>query len=400
MPTFVYEGKSRAGRPVTGELEAKDQQELLNLLRRNQIQVTKVKRKPRELNIVFGTGVTIKDITQFSRQFATMIGAGLPLVQCLNILSEQTVNPNFRKILLQITQDVQSGNTLADSLAKHRKVFGDLFVHMVEAGEAGGILENILLRLASYLEKSAALKRKIKGAMTYPMVIGAIALVATVAMLTFVVPTFAKMFADMGGTLPKPTLIVMALSKFVKGSIVYLVIIGIFSFIGFKRFTATPTGRLLLDRFIFALPVIGDMQKKTSIARFSRTLSTLLGSGVSILDALDITARTAGNRVIHDAIKRMVSNIAGGKTIVEPMKQTGVFPSMVTQMVGVGEQTGGLEIMLAKVADFYEEEVDASVEVLTALMEPVIMVFLAVIMGGMLLAMYLPMFDLINQVKG
>jgi len=400
LPTFVYEGRTRSGKEISGELEAKDQRELFTLLRRNQITVTKVKKRPREIRLRFGTGVKTSDITNFARQFSTMIGAGVPIVQCLEILSAQTENKNFSNILKQITRDVQSGMTLADAMSKNRDVFGDLFVHMVEAGEVGGILESVLLRLASYMEKAMELRRKVKGAMVYPLAIFAISIVGVIVLLVFVIPVFAKMFADFGGQLPAPTRFVIALSHFIRGKFIYLTFGTIALIYLFRRFAKSSSGRAILDRLILKLPVIGDLQRKTAIARFSRTLGTLLSSGVSILEAFNVTAKAAGNVVLEKAISDMARNIASGKSISDPMRETKVFPPMVIQMVSVGEESGTLPEMLEKIADFYDQEVNAATEVLVSLMEPVVIVFLAVFMGGILIAMYMPIFDLIQQVSG
>jgi len=402
MPDFIYEGKARGGKAVTGEYTAENRDELFKYLRSRGIMVTKVKRKPRKLSLTFGTGVTSEDITNFARQFSAMISAGLPLIQCLTILHEQTENESFKKILVSVTESVESGNSLADSLAKHPKVFPELFINMIAAGEIGGILDTILLRLATFLEKAATLKRKIKGAMMYPMVISIVAVLAVTALLVFVIPVFAKMFADFGGELPRPTQIVVDMSNFMKTPRKILPVIAslIVAFVVYTKYRATPKGRFNTDKLLLKIPVMGDLAKKSSVAQFSRTLGTLLSSGVSILEALDITAKTSGNMVVRRALQSMISAISEGKTITEPMKATGVFPPMVIQMVAVGEESGGLDQMLNKIADFYDEEVNAAVETLTSIMEPVIIVILAVVMGGTLIAMYMPMFDMINTVGG
>ncbi len=401
MPVFLYEGKAK-GKVVKGEYSAENRDEISRLLRSKGIIVTKVKKKPKKLSLKMGTGVTAEDITNFARQFSAMISAGLPLIQCLNILSEQSENQSFKTVLLAVTESVEGGNSLADSLAKHPKVFPDLFINMIAAGEIGGILDTILLRLATFLEKAAALKRKIKGAMMYPMVISIVAVVAVAMLLIFVIPVFSSMFADFGAELPKPTQIVVDMSDFLKTPKKILPVLGILvaAGIAFAKYKATPKGRYNVDKLILKLPIMGDLAKKSVIAQFSRTLGTLLSSGVSILEALDITAKTAGNMVIRRALESMISSISEGKTITEPMKATGIFPPMVVQMVAVGEESGGLDQMLSKIADFYDEEVNASVETLTSVMEPIIIVVLAVVMGGTLIAMYLPMFDMINAVGG
>ena len=331
-----------------------------------------------------------------------MISAGLPLVQCLNILTDQTENQNFKKVLISVTSSVETGNSLADSLGKHSDVFPELFVNMIAAGEIGGILDVILIRLATFLEKAAALNRKIKGAMMYPVVISVVAVLATVVMLIFVIPVFSKMFADFGAELPKPTQVVVVMSDFLKTPKKVLPLIAglVIVAFSFAKYRKTPKGRYKTDELLLKIPVLGDLAKKSAVAQFSRTLGTLLTSGVSILEALEITAKTSGNMVIRKALTSMISAISEGKTITEPMKATGVFPPMVIQMVAVGEESGGLDQMLTKIADFYDEEVNAAVETLTSVMEPIIIVVLAIVMGGMLIAMYLPMFDMIRAVGG
>jgi type IV pilus assembly protein PilC len=328
-----------------------------------------------------------------------MINSGLPLVQSLDILAEQTENTPLRKTIQEVLYDVESGHTLADAMSRHPKIFTDLFVNMVAAGEAGGILDTILLRLAVFLEKSDALRRKIKGAMVYPAVIFGVAISAIVVLLVFVIPTFQNMFASAGIPLPLPTRIVIGMSAFLQGYW-WALIAGIITVVVvFRQFYRTDTGELLVDRTLLAFPILGDMQRKAAVARFTRTLGTLVSSGVSILEGLEITARTAGNRVIHDAVMGSRASIAGGETIAGPLKESGVFPPMVVQMINVGEQTGGLDAMLTKVADFYDEEVDRAVETLLSAMEPIMIVVLGVVVGGMIVAMYLPIFDMINAVK-
>ena len=400
MPEFVYEGKSRSGSLVKGQLTAPSRNALFKLLRTKGIIATKVKKKPKELSFTFGTGVKHEDITNFARQFSAMISAGLPLIQCLSILNEQTENPNFKKVLISVTDSVEEGNSLADSLARHPKVFSELFINMIAAGEIGGILDTILLRLATFLEKAAALRRKIKGAMMYPIVISIVAVLAVAALLIFVIPVFSKMFNDAGAQLPAPTQFVVDMSNFIKTPTKILPVIAVIMVgaIAFVKYRSTSQGRYNIDKLILRIPALGNLAKKSSVAHFSRTLGTLLSSGVSILEALNITAKTAENMVVRRALYSMISAISEGKTITEPMKETGVFPPMVIQMVAVGEESGGLDQMLTKIADFYDEEVNAAVETLTSLMEPIIIVILAVILGGTLIAMYLPMFDMINTV--
>jgi type IV pilus assembly protein PilC len=402
MPEFVYEGKAKGGKVVKGEYNALGRDDVFKYLRSRGIIVTKVRRKSKGLAFSFGTGVQAEDITNFARQFSAMIGAGLPLIQCLSILTEQTENKNFKKVLISVTSGVEAGNSLADSMAKHPQIFPELFINMIAAGEIGGILDTILLRLATFLEKAAALKRKIKGAMMYPIVISVVSVLAIAALLGFVIPVFTKMFMDSGAKLPGPTLVVVNMSNFIKTPAKILPLLSIIAFavVFFVRYRKTPGGHYNIDKWMLRVPVFGDLTKKSSVAQFSRTLGTLLGSGVSILEALDITAKTAPNMVIRRALQSMISAISEGKTITEPMKATGVFPPMVIQMVAVGEESGGMDQMLSKIADFYDEEVNAAVETLTSIMEPIIIVVLAVIMGGALIAMYMPMFDMINTVGG
>jgi len=398
MPVFEYKGKTLAGAPVQGELEAKDRPDLERILRRNRIIIASIRKKPAELKIKFGTGVKKVDISRFTRQFATMIGAGLPMVQCLDILSAQMESKELCKIISNVKESVQGGATLSEALRKHSKVFDHLYTNMVEAGEMGGALDSILVRLAVYREKADALVRKVKGALVYPAVISVVAVAVTVAMLVFIVPVFAGMFGSLGAELPKPTLIILAISGFLQHNFLYILgalAVGAVAFIYWVR---TPNGRLMFDGALLRAPVIGNLVRKSSVARFTRTLGTLLASGVSILDALEITAKTAGNVVIGNAIKKSVLSIAEGDTITAPLKESGVFPPMVTQMISVGEKTGGLDEMLSKIADFYDEEVDAAVSALTSIIEPVVIVFMGAIIGGIMVAMYLPMFDIIGKI--
>jgi len=398
MPEYEYKGKTLGGTQVSGVIKAKNQQDLERVLRRNKILVSNIRKKPSQINIKIGTGIRRTDISRFTRQFATMIGSGLPMIQCLEILAAQVESKELRKVIIQVKDSVQGGSTLADALARHPKVFDQLYTNMVDAGEMGGALDVILLRLAAYREKADALIRKVKGAMMYPAVIMVVATGVTFAMLTFIVPVFAKMFAGLGSELPAPTMVVLGISEFLKSNIILIVIGLIGLVVAYKFFVRTPNGRLQADRVIINFPVLGTLIRKSAISRFSRTLGTLLSSGVSILDALEITARTAGNRVVHDAIKRSVVSIAEGDTITSPLKDSGVFPPMVTQMISVGEKTGGLDEMLNKIADFYDEEVDAAVGALTSIIEPVVIVFMGVVIGGILIAMYLPMFDIIGKI--
>jgi type IV pilus assembly protein PilC len=328
-----------------------------------------------------------------------MIGAGLPMVQCLDILAQQMESQAFRKVIAEVRDSVSSGSTLAEALGKHKKVFDELYCNMVEAGEVGGALDTILVRLATYREKADALNRKVKGAMVYPAVILVVAAGVTFAMLTYIVPIFAKMFANLGTELPAPTQMVLKISNFIREFFWYGVALLVAGGVIFSRWVKTDKGRLAFDKFKLKIPLIGDLIRKTAVARFTRTLGTLISSGVSILDALDTTAKTAGNRVVHDAIKKSVLSIAEGETITQPLKESGVFPPMVIQMISVGEKTGGLDEMLQKIADFYDEEVDAAVSALTSIIEPVIILFMGVVIGGILIAMYLPMFDIVGAIK-
>jgi type IV pilus assembly protein PilC len=399
MPTFAYSARPAMGGEITaGEIELPTKDEVLAYLHRQKLIPVAVREKPKGITISFGSGVRTRDIVIFTRQFATMINSGLPLVQSLDILAEQTENQVLRKVIQDVLYDVESGHTLADAMGKHPKVFSELFVNMVAAGEAGGILDTILLRLAVFLEKNDALIRKIKGAMIYPAVILAVAVGAVAILLIFVIPTFQNMFAASGVPLPLPTRIVIGLSS-IMASYWWLIGAALIGLVFLIRYVyQTPAGRLGIDKTLLTLPILGDLQRKAAVARFTRTLGTLVSSGVSILEGLEITAKTAGNRVIHDAVMGSRASIAGGDTIAGPLKQSGVFPPMVVQMINVGEQTGGLDEMLTKIADFYDEEVDAAVSALLSAMEPIMIVVLGVVVGGMIVAMYLPIFDMINAV--
>jgi type IV pilus assembly protein PilC len=399
MPSFDWSARPAAGGDIReGTIDLAKKEDVIAFLHKQKLIPVVVREKPKQFNLQFGTGITTRDIVIFTRQFATMINSGLPLVQSLDILAEQTENAALAKVLREVLYDVESGHTLAAAIAKHPKVFTELFVNMVAAGEAGGILDTILLRLATFLEKNDALIRKIKGAMVYPSVILSVAGMAIVILLIFVIPTFQTMFESAGIPLPLPTRIVIGMSQFLQ-DFWWALIIGIVGGgFGIRAIYATPAGNLAIDRIMSSLPIIGDLQRKAAVARFTRTLGTLVSSGVSILEGLEITAKTAGNRVIHDAVMSSRTSIAGGETIAGPLKESGVFPPMVVQMINVGEQTGGLDNMLTKVADFYDDEVDAAVEVLLAAMEPIMIVVLGVVVGGMIVAMYLPIFDMINAV--
>jgi type IV pilus assembly protein PilC len=399
MPVFNYTARTLTGELQSGSIDLPKQEDVVAHLRKNRMIVVKIQEAPKQIKLAFGGGPTTRDIVIFTRQFATMINSGLPLVQALDILAEQSENKALKDVTRAVVYDVESGHTLADALRKHPKAFNELYVNMVAAGEAGGILDTILLRLATFMEKNDALVRKVKGAMIYPAVILSVAAVAIVILLIFVIPVFQDMFAGIGQQLPLPTRVVIGASGFLKGF--WWAIIGgaIAIFFGTRRYYATPNGRLNIDRMLLGVPVLGDLIRKSAVSRFTRTLGTLIASGVSILDGLEITAKTAGNRVIHDAVMESRASIAGGETIAAPLQKSKVFPPMVISMIAVGEQTGGLDEMLSKIADFYDEEVDAAVEALLSLMEPVMIVLLGVVVGGMIIAMYLPIFNMINAVQ-
>jgi type IV pilus assembly protein PilC len=393
MPAFTYTARDAKGELKSATLEAANRDEALNQLKKQRLNVVKIdeqtkKKKPGK--------VGMRDIVIFTRMFSTMINSGLPLVQAMGILAEQSENPNLRDVTKQVVFDVESGNTVADALRKHPNAFSDLYVNMVAAGEAGGILDTILMRLAVFMEKNDQLVRKVKGAMIYPGVIMTVAGGAIIVLLVFVIPTFQRMFAEAHIPLPLPTRIVIWLSQSLQ-SYWYIVLAAVGGAVfAVKKYYSTSDGKLVIDRLMLKAPVLGDVLRKSAVSRFTRTLGTLISSGVSILDGLEITAKTSGNRVIQDAIMDSRSSIAGGETISAPLKKSGVFPPMVVSMINVGEQTGGLDEMLSKIADFYDEEVDAAVSGLLALMEPVMIVFLGVVVGGMVIAMYLPIFDMVN----
>jgi type IV pilus assembly protein PilC len=400
MPVFQYSARNATGEILTGEIDLPSQDEVVGFLHRQRLRPVSVKSKPKDLGFSFGTGVKTREIVIFTRQFATMINSGLPLVQSLTILAEQTENKRFAKIITEVLNDIQAGQTLADSMRRHPKIFTELYVNMVAAGEAGGILDIILGRLAAFLEKNDALVRKIKGAMTYPAVMLFVVILCTTVLLWKVVPVFAGMFTDAGLELPLPTRVVLAASKFI-GNYIAFMVMGVVAFVFLiRRYYKTDQGALVLDRLLLRSPVLGDLIRKSAVSRFTRTLGTLVSSGVSILEGLQITARTAGNRVVHDAVMSSRASIAGGATIADPLKASGVFPPMVVQMINVGEQTGGLDEMLSKIADFYDDEVDAAVTALTSILEPIMIVVMGVVIGGMVVAMYLPMFDMIKTVQG
>ncbi len=401
MPVFQYTARTLKGDLVNDKIDLPSRDDVIAHLRKNRMVVVQVRQAPREfkLSFKFGGGVKTRDVVIMTRQFATMINAGLPLVQALGILADQTENKILADVTRQVVYDVESGHTLADALRKHPKAFSDLFVNMVAAGEAGGILDTILIRLAQFLEKNDAIIRKVKGAMVYPVVILSVAAIAITVLLIFVIPTFQAMFASVNLELPLPTRIVIGLSNLLKHY--WWAILGAMggTAFGINRYYQTEPGKLQIDTFMLNVPVLGDVIRKSAVSRFTRTLGTLISSGVSILDGLEITARTAGNQVIHNAVMESRASIAGGETIAAPLQKSKVFPPMVISMIAVGEQTGGLDEMLSKIADFYDEEVDAAVSTLLSLMEPIMIVVLGVIVGGMVVAMYLPIFDMVNAVQ-
>jgi type IV pilus assembly protein PilC len=397
MPTFTYTARAVNGELKTATIDAPSREEVVAQLRRQRMSVVKVDEETKKVKT--RGSIKMRDIVIFTRQFSTMINAGLPLVQALDILAKQTENKVLSEVTRAVVFDVESGHTVADALGKHPNAFSELYVNMVAAGEAGGILDTILMRLATFMEKNDALVRKVKGAMIYPGVIMSVAAIAICVLLIFVIPVFESMFGSVGLALPLPTRIVIGMSRFLKG---YWWLIGgtiTGSFFLLKRYYASSSGKLNIDKLLLKMPVLGDVLRKSAVSRFTRTLGTLISSGVSILDGLEITAKTAGNRVIQDAIMQSRASIAGGDTIAAPLQKSAVFPPMVISMIAVGEQTGGLDEMLSKIADFYDEEVDAAVSGLLSLLEPIMIVFLGVVVGGMVVAMYLPIFDMINAVQ-
>jgi type IV pilus assembly protein PilC len=402
MPVYQWIGKNRSNKVQKGEMEAQSEDAVRASLLRQKITPSRIKQKPKDL---FGSisflqpKVKEKDIILFARQFSTMIDAGLPIIQCLDILHNQQNNSTFKKMLKQVKESVEGGATLAEALKKFPKHFDDLFVNMIAAGEAGGILDAILRRLAAYMEKAARLKSKVKGAMTYPLVTLAIAVIVLAVILVFVIPVFEEMFADFDSELPAPTQLVVAMSDLVKSKILYIIGALILFAIAFKKYYATEKGRDMVDALMLKLPVFGMLLRKVAVAKFTRTMGTMLSSGVAILEALDIVAKTAGNRTIEKAIYNVRSGIAEGRTMADPLSESGVFPPMVCQMISVGESTGALDAMLEKIADFYDEEVDQAVDNMTALIEPVMLVFLGVTIGGLVVAMYLPIFKMAGAIS-
>jgi type IV pilus assembly protein PilC len=399
MARFVYVGVSANGKQVKGELQAANKNEVISLLRKKKVRAVSIKSKQMALGFPMFSKIKLPDVSRFTRQLAAMTSAGLPLVQCLDILVSQTDNKTFSQKIHQISSDIQVGSTLADALSKHPQVFNSLYCNMVSAGEASGNLDGVLNRIADYQEKSDKLRRKVQGALTYPAIVSIIAGGITAVMLTFVIPTFAQMFTDLGGTLPLPTRIVMAISNFFRIFLPYILVVAIGGGIALVAYYRTDTGRFNIDFIKLRLPIFGELERKSAVSRFSQTLATLLTSGVTILDALTITAKTAGNRVLEKGLIRTLEKISGGMTIAEPLKETGVFPPMVIQMIAVGEKTGDLSGMLAKIAEFYTEEVDATVDALTSIIEPILIVVMGIVVGGMLIAMYLPIFSMVGIIN-
>nr|MBF0221600.1 type II secretion system F family protein [Desulfobulbaceae bacterium] len=401
MPQFIYKGVNSYGEKRKGKIEAHSLEAAKSQVKRMRITPTFVKEAPKDLfeNVAFmKPKVTGKDVVIFTRQLSTMIDAGLPLVQSLEILASQQENPTFKKVLVESRSDVETGSTIAEAFKKHPECFDNLYCNMIDAGEVGGILDTILSRLAGYMEKNMALVKKVKGAMTYPVICLCISFVVIVVMLVFVVPVFSKMFADFGSALPGPTQFVVDASEFLKRSI-HIIGAGIFAVIWcVKKYYKTEKGQLNIDKLLLVAPIIGPLLRRVAVSKFTRTLSTMLSSGVPILEALNVVARTAGNKVIEKAIFRVTDAISEGRPIAEPLEETGVFPGMVVQMINVGEATGALDIMLEKIADFYDEEVDQAVENLTAAIEPLMMVFLGGLIGGLVVAMYLPIFKMASAV--
>ena len=403
MPVFIYKGVNSYGEKRKGKIDAVNEAAARAHLKKMRITPSTLKEAPKDLfeNVSFlQPRVTGKDVVIFTRQLSTMIDAGLPLVQSLEILGNQQENPTFKKILQEIRADVETGSTIADAMKKHPEVFDNLYCNMIDAGEVGGILDTILSRLAVFMEKNMALLKKIKGAMTYPVICLCISFVVMAVMLIFVVPVFQKMFGDFGAALPAPTQFVVDASEFAKANF-HLVLGGIFLAIwGVKKIYRTEKGRIQIDRLLLRMPIIGPLLRRVAVAKFTRTLGTMLGSGVPILEALNVVAKTAGNKVIEIAVFRVADAISEGRALAEPLEETGVFPGMVVQMINVGESTGALDVMLEKIADFYDEEVDQAVENLTSAIEPLMMVFLGGMIGGLVVAMYLPIFTMAGAMSG
>jgi type IV pilus assembly protein PilC len=401
MPDYKYQGTSRSGGTVSGVMTASNKSELSNMLKRQQITATKMTEKGKEFNVpTFGGGVSSKELAIFTRQFSVMIDAGLPLVQCLEILASQQENKVFQKVLAATRAQVEGGSTLSTAMKSSPKVFDPLYSNMVEAGETGGILDTILQRLSTYIEKNVKLQRAVKSALVYPVGVLTVAAGVIILLLWKVVPIFATLFAGLGVDLPLPTKIVIGLSNLIGSIFGFLILLGFGAVIfGLKVWYGTPQGRYIMDATILKLPVLGILMRKIAVARFTRTLGTLISSGVPILEGLDITAKTAGNAVVEKALQKVRKALEEGKSLTEPLKESEVFPGMVTQMIAVGEQTGAMDAMLQKIADFYEEEVDSAVKDLLTALEPIMIVFLGVVVGGVVISMYLPLFELIGKLS-
>ncbi|MBF0118756.1 MAG: type II secretion system F family protein [Desulfobacterales bacterium] len=403
MAIYIWEGKDKKGEVKKGEMEIASEEALRGYLKRIKITPIKIKEKPKDIlaNIKFLQPKVLQaDVILFARQFSTMIDAGLPIVQCLDILYNQNENSTFKKILKEIKEAVESGATLAEALKKYPDLFDNLFVNMIAAGEAGGIIDTILQRLAAYMEKAATLKAKVKGAMTYPVITLCIAIIVVAVIMVFVIPVFEKMFKEFGQALPAPTQVVIKISNFVQANIVYMIVALFLFMFAFKKFYRTTNGRAIVDNIMLKLPIFGSLIRKVAVAKFTRTMGTMLSSGVAILEALEIVAKTAGNMTVEKAIYNVRTGIAEGRPMADPLTESGVFPSMVCQMIAVGESTGALDTMLIKIADFYDQEVDQAVENLTSAIEPLMMVFMGGTIGGLVVSMYLPIFSMAGAVGG
>jgi type IV pilus assembly protein PilC len=402
MPAYLWEATTKTGEIKKGEMQAPNEETVKQRLKSQALTPDKVKKKPREFNIKMpgSSGITTREMVIFSKQFSTMIDAGLPLVQCLDILAGQMENPAFKKVLMDVKQTVESGKTLAESLKKHPKVFDRLYVNLVAAGEASGVLDTILARLSSYIEKNMKIVKQVKGALVYPVIILCVAFAVTLVLLLFVIPVFQKMFTSSGQALPAPTQFVVDLSEFTQHNVIWLIlgIVGVITAI--KLFIKNPKGRRIFDKFLLKAPVFGPVVQKVAVSKFTRTMGTMLSSGVNILEGLEIVAGTAGNVIIEEGLMYVRARIAEGKPMAQPLAEIGIFPSMVVQMISVGEATGAMDTMLNKIADFYDDEVDNAIGTMMSLIEPIVMAFLAVILGGLVIAMYLPVFTMAGSAGG
>lgn len=400
MAEFLYKCQNSQGNNFEGSIEAKDKADAESQLLRRRLVIVSLKKKPTEIKLKIGSGIKSEDIARFTRMFSSMCSAGLPMLQCLTILEAQCENPEMKSVIHKVTQSINGGSSLADALSLHPKVFDTLYTNMVAAGEAGGILEGILARLAETLENNQRLKRKVKKALTYPVMIIIVGILVVIALMTFVVPTFAAQFAALDAELPGPTQFVMSISDLLRNNGAFLVLGVIALIVAYKLAMKVPAAVFAKDKFMLKVPKLGDLQIKSATAGFSRTLGTLLNAGVSVMEALKVVAVTSGNKVVEKAIYKIATGIAGGKSIADPMEEVGIFPPMVIQMTGVGEKTGNLGGMLLKLADFYDEEVDAAVDAVVSMIEPIIIVFLGGAVGGLLIAMYMPMFSMGDAIKG